>query len=455
MGRFSASNHILNSGSLTKAQFKKAFVGSMKSQGCTTATEDDAALSFTLIFSPDRKWVTVLSEEYQSGGQETRADASLFAKSLGTSVVSVSLVDSDFAELELYDSSGKLADVMILGESYLGDEAPMGTEESWQPLLTGGTWDQVTAIQNGSYTFAEDALAEFAPLIGMDGKNILLDSENVSDEDNAEVLYFKKAAEKKLTLNAAFKQVFGSSLEPLGFVKIKSKYPYYVRVIGDEIIHIVTYRTEGADHISKGAFSILGSVVTVYCNKFPDLTQDPLVYNINWLKDNFDLAFMAEGKHEDAARYMKFSYKKDDADSLLSAMRDSLDVSNKILLPVISKAVDIDSCIDYLLKIHHLTSFERGEDLLYLKTENYKEIILNDINRGYETYKKNAELGLYGYSMEEYEESYQRREFVIQRELSPIEKIRSDPELFEKYNEELKRRKAKNIEILKSYGIKI
>ena len=49
------------------------------------------------------------------------------------------------------------------------------------------------------------------------------------------------------TLNAAFKQIFGEALEPLGFQKIKSKHPYFVRVVeGGEIIHIIACKNEMA-----------------------------------------------------------------------------------------------------------------------------------------------------------------------------------------------------------------
>ena len=161
----------------------------------------------------------MLNPDYQPGAENVLKDAGFFAEALKTNVVSVGLVDSDFAELKLFDSSGKLADTLILGESYMDEPSSTGEKDFWQPLLTeNGTWEQVTEIQNGSYTFAEDALAEFAQLIGMDSEQILLDNEDA--DDSATVMYFRKAGEKKLTLNAAFKQVFGEALEPLGFVNI-------------------------------------------------------------------------------------------------------------------------------------------------------------------------------------------------------------------------------------------
>lgn len=43
------------------------------------------------------------------------------------------------------------------------------------------------------------------------------------------------------TLNSAFNKVFGEGLEPFGFKrlkKVKNKFPYFVRVINNGILHI-------------------------------------------------------------------------------------------------------------------------------------------------------------------------------------------------------------------------
>ena len=53
----------LNVDKLTKAQFKKRFTDMMKA--------DDAELCYALVFSADRKWVTVLTEE----SSDTRKEA--------------------------------------------------------------------------------------------------------------------------------------------------------------------------------------------------------------------------------------------------------------------------------------------------------------------------------------------------------------------------------------------
>ena len=103
---------------------------------------------------------------------------------------------------------------------------------------------------------------------GVDSGIILFEYED-ADENSENFCYlsFRKSSskkEKKLTLNAAFKQVFGEALEPLGFQIVKGKYPYFVRVVNWEILHVITYTTESSGVGGKKAFQIYGGVATVY-----------------------------------------------------------------------------------------------------------------------------------------------------------------------------------------------
>ncbi len=85
-------------------------------------------------------------------------------------------------------------------------------------------------------------------------------------EDSEDIvrLLFKKAAEKRFTLNAAFKKVFGEALEPLGFKLIKSKYPYFVRVVNDEIIHVVFVCKNKCETSSRKSFYVVFGVAIIY-----------------------------------------------------------------------------------------------------------------------------------------------------------------------------------------------
>ncbi|MCR5141136.1 MAG: hypothetical protein K6C68_01190 [Ruminococcus sp.] len=359
MGLSSTTQHIHNPEALTKAQFKKAFCEYMKSKGYTTATEDSAELTYILVFSKDRKWVTVLSEDEA----DTRCSAAEVAKALKAYAVMVELVDSDFAELSLFDDTGAHIDTLTLGESYLEDAAPMGEPSAWQPLMVG-SWEQVEAIQNGSYTFAEDALAEFAPIIGMDGENILLDCEADPEDIRGTMVYFKKAGArtKSLSLNAAFKQVFGEYLEPLGYRFIKGKkYPVYVRVISDEIVHIISIRKERPDYRGNPGFDIVGNPMTTY---WKDSLIRIIEKNDPYLtENNFNICRQLMYRKKDVEldfdfmdKITEFHYIKNDESSLLESMRYSLDITKQWLLAEINKITDMHSFVKYTYIFSSITT---------------------------------------------------------------------------------------------------
>ncbi|MCR5123132.1 MAG: hypothetical protein K6B74_12030 [Ruminococcus sp.] len=77
MGTSFTTTHIHNAQNLTKAQFKKAFTDMMKAKGYTASDEENAALTYTLVFAPDRKWVTVLTD-----GADARRETAELAKGL-------------------------------------------------------------------------------------------------------------------------------------------------------------------------------------------------------------------------------------------------------------------------------------------------------------------------------------------------------------------------------------
>jgi hypothetical protein len=227
----------------------KILLRHMAKKGFVPTNEDEAQCTYRLVASGKSEWVTVVSDGYESG-QGIRDDAAGLAKSLKTYCIAACVWDSDFMEIELYGPTAKQRDSVIVGNPFADDmPAPKGNEKIWTPLLAGGaTWEQLSQAFHGSYTFVEDSLAEIAPLLGMDLETAGTHQDwdgNQADSPNVHTFYFKKKdAGKSLSLNAAFKQVFGDALEPLGFRKLKGKYPYFVRLVGGEIIHVVTYYKE-------------------------------------------------------------------------------------------------------------------------------------------------------------------------------------------------------------------
>ena len=339
MGRSLNINHVLNADKLTKAQFKKQFTDMMKAKGYTSAKEDDAELCYELVFSADRKWITVLSED----DTEAKNKASAFARDLGMQVLSVELVDSDFAELTLFGINGAPVDTMFLGEPYF-DEVPEPSPLKWQTML-GIDWAKVEEIQQGDHTFAEDALCEFGEVIGCE--NMLAEYGN--EGDNAVRVYFKKAGEKKLTYRTAYNKVFSEVLEPLGFVKTKTPL-LYMRLNG-EIINLIkieedkkmTFFSNDNRRLNRN-IDVRMMTSTLYegwlDRFFEPEKKSSLFVGVREYSSMIDDEIVNDESFE-------FVYDKEDPETLKTAVKQSIDYILKYVIPVFDEIVDLNSFLEY------------------------------------------------------------------------------------------------------------
>lgn len=456
MGRFSTTVHVKNN--VDRMRFVNTFSDVMKKRGFVPCSEDEAAQSYLFAFG--ESWVTLANEEYRDNPQKAYDDTREMAAALKTGAFSVEVVDSDFATLTLNNG-----DCVIVGDGsgYGIEEAERGTRECWEPVLANGkTWEQFSETVEKDGVFVEDTLGELAAVLGIDPYYICADFNEVVDkadgDNNASAFYFKKADAKAISLNAAFVKVFGKALEPLGFRLIKSKYPYFVRVVpGGEIIHVITLLNERTNERGKKCFKIFGGIATVYRDEI-DLSKNPWTENVNWMRSNADIHNATDIKYDFAYRggFKEFLFEADNESEMLYELNHSLDVTCKVLLNIISKAVDIDSTIECFFQMGMSLSFQEGfEGLLFLKTKNYSDIIKKDIKKFDDKYKQKMEQGVNGYTFEEYEKRLQRIDAVLQREILPIENALNDLELLAKYTSELERRKAINTEKFRSYGLDI
>lgn len=108
------------------------------------------------------------------------------------------------------------------------------------------TWEQFIEFQKVTSVFVEDSLSSMALCLNMDEELITFEVSEVFDY-NADVvtLEFRKAAsKKKVSLYSEFKRVYGEYLEPRGFKLVKSKHPYFVRVLNNEVIQLVSIKKE-------------------------------------------------------------------------------------------------------------------------------------------------------------------------------------------------------------------
>ena len=366
MGNFFTSTQILNNEILDSKKFINEFCEKMAEEGYVTCNNDESELSYILRFANNCKWVTITSEAYEQGNEKSQKDTGRIAKMLKTSCVNTTVIDSDCAIMDLYDKNGKKADTIIMGraDDYFGDDIPSPSEKKWKPFLcSGSTWEQFEKVRKEEYVVVEEGLARLAPLIGIDACNITFAAEDAKEDDEAAFfLDFKKTAvitmsqngnvvekaPKKLTLKTAFKQIFGEALEPYGFKAIKGKYPYIVRVVNNEILHIVTYHETSSRWPADKAFEILSGVATIYRKRI-SLDKSPK-QNYIWFNNliKFYSSFTHDKNQEIIQKLYKFCYSSNNQESMITILKDGVESFTKYALPVLDKVIDIDSCMDYL-----------------------------------------------------------------------------------------------------------
>ena len=476
MGRFSTTVQVKNS--FERTNFVSLFCDTMKKRGLVGCSEDEAAQSYLLAFGEG--WATLASGEYNENPQKACDDVRDIAAALNTSAFSVEVVDSDFALLKLCASNG--GDEVIVGDGsgYGIENQPRGTQALWQPLLAEGrTWEQFTETAAKNAAFAEDTLAELAEMLGIEPRYICADFDDIAEKagGNVTAVYFKKAAAKPvMSLKAAFKQVFGEALEPLGFKLVKSKYPYFARVVqGGEIIHVISLKTEAPylHTIGRAGFSVLSGAATVYRPKI-DLSVSPKS-NARWLfgirkfynesnRSDFDSEF-------NNGNLCESSYIEGSSESLLEAMEQALKRTISIVIPVLEKIVDMDSCarfctvynMGFSLK-EHFDAIKNGiidpndinnEGLLIMRIKDYVGYIDWKLERDRIQKKALVELPYYTYTQDEYDNFCSNIDRIKKEHLQMMGDVTNDVQFYSRIMLEMEKRKLSNTEILRTYGIDI
>lgn len=472
MGRFSTTVQIKNK--TDRAGFRNLFCDVMKKRGFVPCAEDEAALSYALAFS-EGGWVTLASEDYRDNPKKAQDDLKYLADGLKTSAFSVEVADSDFAILSL--NSG---DTVIVGDGsgYGIEEPSRGNRKHWEPLLAiGKAWEQFTEIVEKDSAFVEDTLSELAVILGISPELICAECSELSDTENAVQLYFKKAEAKSkpMTLNAAFKKVFGEALEPLGFKLIKSKYPYFVRVVpGGEIIHVISVQKSFPylHAIGREGFSILSGAATVYRPKI-DLSKSPK-HNTRWLSDIMSTyigmnRFGFDSKLADS--FSKLSFIENSFESQSEVMKLALKQTQDIVIPALNQIVDFDSfarfrCMmqDELYPERHFGVINGGtlnpndvddEGLVLFKVNAYSSYVDWSMEYRKNIYSQRVGYSFDKYSKEDFAEFCVKIDDYKQQSVSNMRDLKNDNKFYDLVELELEKRKRLNIEILHSYGIDI
>lgn len=457
MGRFFSNLQIRKSASQTQNDFLKNFTAAMKKLGYVKTNSDEADLSYAAAFSPSNQWVTLCSEDYISDNEKVNSDAQKIAANLKTYCISNTVLDSDFAVLDMYIGQEGRADRVIIGcggdYGFESREEAKGNRELWTSIMSDeNMWEKFCKVRDSDFAFAEDGLIKVSDFLGISPDLIIADYDELSSisEDNKAVvsLYFKKVGVKTMSLNAAFIKVFEEALEPLGFKRIKGKYPYLVRVVpGGEIIHIIAIRNSEQMDLRKKAFDILIGAATVYRRKI-NLDVAP-AENINWMKPVDDYYIRSHRPNVEmriVEQLHPFQYFKENHEDMIRELKFSLDMTQKYALPILDNVNTLDKCIDFFKiysgristgifnsKFDFEFCMEYDEGMLYIKTDN------QELQRQF----NDTISGRTGASDE------------IRQMVKIKNMYFNDPEIHRKALAELEKRRALNTEILKLYQLEI
>lgn len=464
MGNFFTSTQIYSSDAADKDKFIDTFCKAMEKEGYIPCDGDEAEKSYILKFADNCNWVTITSESYEQGNQTALSDTGRIAKMLKTSCVNTRVIDSDCAVMEMYGKSGKKANTLIVGDAdeYFGDDTLKPSEKAWKPFLAEGmTWEQLCNILNNSegYTFVEDCLSALAPIIGMDDSNILFSAEDAEENDEQTVfLGFKKAEakEKKLTFVSAFKLIFGEMLEPMGYKYLKKgKYPYFVKVINNEILHIISYRHVSSSTVGHKAMEIHGGAISLYRREI-DLTDEP-TYFLPQIHRYYNGEY-----NKLAVDLIRYECNMSDNESLTKDMKRAAELVKEFILSNIETIVDIDSYVKYAKRFYfidtdlcELDEYENNPREDY--NESYLLVLTHDTDDGIKRMEDYIAGRLEGMPVGMHNEFAGKIKEAAQNarlhRIAIRDRLINDKELFKRVEEIVQKNRANNLEMLKGYGI--
>ena len=273
------------------------------------------------------------------------------------------------------------------------------------------------------------------------------------------------------SLATAFKEVYGEALKEYGFKKVKGKYPYYARMVGDEIVQVITFATRPKQREGYKEYIVLGGVATVY-RHYINLNS-PVIHNFDWLQSNLEFyeksnAYMEAREYDDAFRkWYTSSYKETSVEDLLESMSNSLEVTKKYMMPVLNNITDLESCYDYfqinnspILRLQLDENFgqkfstgESNEGLICFKLFDAKQNIEKE-QYYFDEFKKQLRHSVkIGKGINDVESMLDMCEKSMCESNKKFKDALDDPSEISRINAELDRRKQANIELLINYEV--
>ena len=144
------------------------------------------------------------------------------------------------------------------------------------------------------------------------------------------------------SIKTIFNEVYSEGLAEYGFKKVPGKYPYFARMVGDEIIQVITYRTLSDNHPDFRKFVLLSGVITVY--------RESLKFDIapDFMLDQYGNMMTITKEIDFSEVYM--SYCKQKEDHMKEIVEKSLVNCKKYFIPALDGIKSLQDCLEYYNK---------------------------------------------------------------------------------------------------------
>ncbi|MCM1283513.1 MAG: hypothetical protein NC242_07775 [Roseburia sp.] len=244
-----------------------------------------------------------------------------------------------------------------------------------------------------------------------------------------------------MTFDTAFKHLYAEELAPYGFRKVKGKRPYFARMVGDEIVHVITYRNSW-DFRPYKSFELRWGVATVYRGKI-DFDKNPRG-TTSWTNNAPGHPYFQYREEIPMEQGKAYATDGNNVD-MMEELRNSVEVTKQEILPRLDQITTLIDCKKFLGGVADyvcsLDSYEAEE----------KEGMLNFILYDFNEFEADARRVIENWDRED--RGWERRIRIMNEQIEIFRKYAEDETYHRRVEEELERRKIQNQEILRSYGL--
>lgn len=195
MGTFCSNLQLKRKKSIDTDTVVDAISVMMKNSGYVEAESSDFDRKITLIARPDSKWMSLFDSNLDASNIELSTDMAIsLGKVIDTEILCISVIDSDYFNIELFRDGKMKANITNLNEmstvSYKNIKAWINCGEE----INSKT---IKSIFSKHTVFVDDKISEFANTFSIDNSLCLLSHRHLQELDLNSVitLFFKNAKE--------------------------------------------------------------------------------------------------------------------------------------------------------------------------------------------------------------------------------------------------------------------